>query len=164
MVNYLTEFEPDDRRFDLEPGDTLTADITRLTPGGQLLARLALEAWSNVTGIRFQLTVGGTDISFDDEESGIFARPTYAFVNDVLVSKKVLVNIHKSHVVNLDAKDDIQTEDGFRSGEVLSYYIHEIGHALGLGHPGPYDASVNESARIFGTLDSTAMTVMFVFP
>ena len=41
------------RRFDVGPGDTLYVDITPLTANGQTLAREALAAWSQVTGINF---------------------------------------------------------------------------------------------------------------
>ena len=33
-------------RFDVEPGNTLTVNISNLIPEGQTLARDALEAWS----------------------------------------------------------------------------------------------------------------------
>ena len=158
MVKYMAGLA-----FDLQPGGTLTADITRLAPGGQLLARMALEAWSNVTGIRFELVRDDdANIWFDDEEFGI----TGAFAQVIRVKdgflEQAYVSVHKSHVGNLDANDDIQTVDGLLNN-VFSTYIHEIGHALGLGHPGPYNVSPDESKRIFGTLDSTTMTVMSYF-
>ena len=42
------------RRFDATAGDTLYFDISRLHPDGQTLARLALETWSDVSGLFFQ--------------------------------------------------------------------------------------------------------------
>ena len=58
------------RSFDVEPGGTLDVNISALTAEGQQLARWALEAWTNVTGINFRIT-DSTDvhITFDDDEA-----------------------------------------------------------------------------------------------
>ena len=40
--------------FRIQTGDTLTADVSAMTPEGQALAHDALEAWSMVTGIHFE--------------------------------------------------------------------------------------------------------------
>jgi len=64
--------------FDVDPGDTLTVDLTGLTQAGQDMARQALQAWSNVTGINFTETPasqgGPTDVIVEgpDAASGIF--------------------------------------------------------------------------------------------
>ena len=64
--------------FDVGPGDTLTVDLTGLTQAGQDMARQALEAWSNVTGINFTETPasqGGPSAVISeglDAASGIF--------------------------------------------------------------------------------------------
>ncbi|MGI9389022.1 MAG: M10 family metallopeptidase [Boseongicola sp.] len=64
--------------FDVGPGDTLTIDLTRLTPAGQEMARQALQAWSGVTGINFNETPssqGGPSAVItegSDAASGIF--------------------------------------------------------------------------------------------
>ena len=53
--------------FDVAPGDTLTADITGLTPEEQQLACWALEAWTNVTGIKVRFVTSGAHITFDHD-------------------------------------------------------------------------------------------------
>ena len=60
IVDYLTDGfwqqqGESRRKFDVQPGGTLTANIAALTLEGQQLATWALEAWSDVTGINFQL-------------------------------------------------------------------------------------------------------------
>ena len=55
------------RAFDVGPGGVLTADITALPEEGQQLARWALEAWSNVTGIQFRLVTGEADLTFTSD-------------------------------------------------------------------------------------------------
>ena len=132
IANYLTdgfeEWQGGSRRaFDVEPGGVLTADITALTEEGQQLARWTLEAWTNVTGIIFKFVADDSaHITFDDNEVGAGA---YAISSD-----GVIVSSH----VNISA--DWPIEYGATIGsDSFRVYIHEIGHALGLGHPGPYN-------------------------
>ena len=44
------------RSFDVDPGDTLVVDLSGLTAAGATLARQALDAWSEVSGITFDDT------------------------------------------------------------------------------------------------------------
>ena len=109
------------RAFDVTPGGVLTADITELTEAGQQLARLALEAWTNVTGIKFDLVQDDADITFDDDEDGAFA---YSKTEDgVIISSHV--NVSEDWLITYGTSLD---SDSYFA------YIHEIGHALGLGH------------------------------
>ena len=121
------------RAFDVEPGGVLTANITALTEEGQQLARWALEAWTNVTGIKFEFVDDdNAHIIFDDDVK----LPDAAGFSNSTVSNEVIV----SSIVNITT--DTLTENG---NTIDSYsfdvYLHEIGHALGLGHPGPYNGT-----------------------
>lgn len=59
------------RSFDIEPGGTLDVDITALNAEGQQLARWALDAWTNVSGIDFRFVEDAdAHITFDDVNSG----------------------------------------------------------------------------------------------
>ena len=116
------------RAFNVAPGGTLTADITALTSEGQQLARWALEAWTNVTDIEFRFVSGGAHITFDDDEPGAFSRPTdLRFGGEI---RKTDVNVSSDWLNEHGSTIDSHT---FRA------YLHEIGHALGLGHPGDYN-------------------------
>ena len=131
IARYLTdgywEAEKSNRHtFDVKSGSILTADITALTEEGQQLARWALEAWTNVTGIKFEFVAdNNADIIFDDNEDGGFSNTT--------VHGGVIVSSH------VNVTSDWLIEKGNTIDSFTFYaYIHEIGHALGLGHPGPY--------------------------
>ena len=137
------------RAFDLAPGGVLTANITALTEEGQQLARWALEAWANVTGIKFEFIDDGlANINFDDSQEGAYtvsgSRGVASFVN-----------------VSTDRLDQFGTTIDSYPFET---YVHEIGHALGLGHPGPY----NDQFVIYGVdnvflIDSRQASMMSYF-
>ena len=126
--------------FDVEPGGVLTADITALTEEGQQLARWALEAWTNVTGIKFEsVDDDNANITFYNDEGRGFGGPTSTVSDGVIVS---------SHV---NVPEYYHIESGTTLGSWSFYvYVHEIGHALGLGHPGPYPKDFDNPSAAYG--------------
>ncbi len=132
IVHYLTDGYWEGtgrtrRKFDVQPGGTLTVNITALTSEGQQLARWALDSWSNVTGIQFEeVSNSDADIVFDD--NGEDAGSSSTVVDGTIISSHVNVSTGwlEYYGTGIDSYS-FQT------------YIHEIGHALGLGHAGPYN-------------------------
>ena len=105
----------------------ITVNYSALEGAGQWFAQQALAIWSETTGLKFQVTTGTADITFDDENSGAYAS-TWTFGTSI---SRVSVNVSKSWI-----SGDHYQWDNYS----LQTYLHEIGHALGLGHAGNYNA------------------------
>ena len=137
------------RKFhNINTGDTLTADVTELTPEGQTLAKNALEAWSLVSGIHFELiTSVEADIRFSHEGK---STPVARLQSNGLTIVSALVIVPERYM----------SQNG-----VFDIFLHEIGHALGLNHPGEYDSTngyLFEDDAMFAN-DSLHTTVMSYF-
>ena len=140
--------------FDVEPGGVLTADITDLTAAGQQLARWALEAWTNVTGIRFEFVDDeNAHITFHDEGPETFLAASDSTVTEGnIISSTVTVSTGRLDALGREI-----------DSSTFSTYIHEIGHALGLSHPGPYNARGAYGADTAFLIDSEQVTLMSYF-
>ena len=143
LAEYLTS--PTNTKFDVSPGDTLSVNITGLIPEGQAIARDALEAWTMVSGIRFEFVEGRAQITIDDEHPGAFARSSQS--GGLIVSARL--NVSKEKILG---------------NSPLGTFLHEIGHALGLGHAGNYEGPefIFEDDATFAN-DSWHTTVMSYF-
>ena len=80
LINGFWTTSGGSRRFDATAGDTLFVDISRLAPDGQTLARLALETWSDISGLFFQeispnglIAAGREDVDAAADASTIYS-------------------------------------------------------------------------------------------
>ena len=150
IADYLDRNGAGGAQWNVAPGGTLTVDLTALTADGMNLARLALQSWADVTGLVFQEVTSGAQIVFDDDEDGAFARTTNSGAFIVAAE----VNISTQWL-----EDNSTRVDGYS----YQTYIHEVGHALGLGHGGPYNGTAEYEDDAIFLNDSWQSTVMSYF-
>ena len=139
--------------FRIQTGDTLTADVSAMTPEGQALAHDALESWSVVSGIHFEIV--------ESAEANIRFSHQY----DIGTIPNTAVARLDARGLTIYSAQVIVPESLMSSNGLLHTFIHEIGHALGLHHPAPYTqlyGLVFEDEAIFAN-DSWQATAMSYF-
>ena len=157
IADYLTtgfwnDFDSSPHSFNASTGDFITVDLTGLTQKGLVFARAALQLWSDATGLIFQETSNGSQIIFEDHNPGGYAWSLFDDSGNITQS---VVNVSTELV-------DYFGIHGF-GGYALNIYIHEIGHALGLGHAGDYNGSADFLSDAHYANDSWQTTIMSYF-
>ena len=131
----------------------ISYNVTGLTADGQRLARAALDLWSQSTALTFVETSGNSaKITFEDNGSGAYAITEFGSNRNVITG--ATVNVSADWVGRYGANYDSYT---------FQTYIHEIGHALGLGHAGPYNNDADYGQDNVYANDSWQATIMSYF-
>ena len=125
----------------------LSYDVSKLTPAGVKLAKAALDAWSDVTGIKFvKVSSGEAQLDFDDSAFGLNAYVTPSVSGTSIASSRIMITTGWLN----------QFGTGFGSHSYETY-IQMVGRALGLGLAGNYSQTTDDQ---YYKNDSPAYSVM----
>ncbi len=145
----------------------IRVDLSRLDAKGQFLARTALDMWSSSTGLAFREVSIDRDDGRGDNDRGILFQ--YGPVTKAAWLKSdsdgwISWNVELRKSTQSNAVGTNQSGEYTVIGpRVLYHFIHEIGHALGLGHPGNYNGSVSYQGDAKFANDSVQISAMSYF-
>lgn len=118
-------------------------------------AILALKIITALTGIKFVQTSDEADIRFENEDNGAYCMHLETTETEI---KHTFVNVEKTWM------DYSHSENKWSYGAYgLQTFIHEICHALGLNHPGPYNGHATYQTDRKFDIDTWQYTIMSYF-
>ena len=146
---------------------TITYNIEDLNANERLMAERALQMWSAVSSLNFvRTTSASAGITFvnsvaDDPNASPGETDPSAYARtsssgNSIISSRIVIS---SDWTTLDPN----AQAGWFDNYAQQTYIHEVGHALGLSHPGPYDGTAEYGTDNLFTNDNWAYTVMSYF-
>lgn len=138
------------RAFIVGTDGQITVNVSTLPVAQQNLATQALALWTDVTGISFISVTANAEITFQNTDEGAYATSVTSGTR--IVSSTV--NVSTQWVTDYGTALD---------GYTFQTFVHEIGHALGLGHAGNYNGDASYANDALYLNDSWATTIMSYF-
>ena len=137
--------------FDVTSSNELTVNISDLSGTGQHLARWAFDAWASVADLEFRFT--------DDDNAQILVRAVSG-PNALNESKgRTREGGDVGSYINI-VESGFPQSDATINNIMFFVLVHEIGHALGLTHTGPYDGTITYGDDTAYLVDSFQGSVM----
>lgn len=137
--------------FDTTSSNVITYDDTQLGANDQALVRTALESWSIYADLQFKEVKGSGDLTYGTTAtSGSVTSASFKTDGETVAA-----------VLNMGT--GATGSNGRIGGYDFQIFLHETGHALGLGHPGSYDQSASYAKDAQFVTDSWQVSIMSYF-